>query len=38
MGFKGFIEKWHKRCPFIRTIEKWRFKRKKNKFEIKKRP
>ncbi|GAB6100884.1 hypothetical protein JCM16138_01070 [Thermococcus atlanticus] len=37
MGFREFLEEWRRRCPFIRTIEKWRFERKRNKFEVKKR-
>lgn len=37
MGLKKFFAELRNRCPFIRAIEKWRFERKKNKFEVKKR-
>ncbi|WP_461864169.1 hypothetical protein [Thermococcus sp.] len=34
MGFREFLEEWRRRCPFIRAVEKWRFERRKNKFEL----
>ncbi|AIF70287.1 hypothetical protein PAP_09560 [Palaeococcus pacificus DY20341] len=35
MGLRSLFEEWRRRCPFVRAIEKWRFERKKNKFEVK---
>jgi len=32
---RKLFNEWKAKCPFVRAIEKWRFERKKNKFEVK---
>lgn len=34
MGIRVFFQEWRRRCPFVRAIERWRFERRRKKFEV----